>query len=123
MVYLISQDSKFCSGIPNSGSAETAAAFDKMVYGQSRQQIVSESNAMMDNLIASWNRCNGTVFQVYVERNELMYDKHILTDEGCRSIWSAVRGWLLRKHQNQLLQGLPLSCIEIALKTDGGSQS
>lgn len=56
-----------------------------------------------------------------IERADLMYDKHILTDEGCRSIWERGKkiGYCVNIKINYY-RGLPLSCIEeIALKVDG----
>lgn len=50
-----------------------------------------------------------------------MYDKHILTDEGCRSIWEHGRktGYCVNIKINYY-RGLPLCCIEeIALEVDG----
>jgi hypothetical protein len=50
-----------------------------------------------------------------------MYEKHILTDEGCRSVWERGKkvGYCVNIKINYY-RGLPLSCIEeIALKVDG----
>ena len=50
-----------------------------------------------------------------------MYDKHILTDEGCRSIWENGQktGFAVNITINYY-RGLPLCCVdEIALTVDG----
>jgi len=50
-----------------------------------------------------------------------MYDKHILTDEGCRSIWEHGKkvGYCVNLKINYY-RGLPLCCIdEITLEVDG----
>lgn len=50
-----------------------------------------------------------------------MYDKHILTDEGCRSVWENGRkiGYAVNLTINYY-RGLPLSCVdEITLEVDG----
>lgn len=50
-----------------------------------------------------------------------MYDTHILTDEGCRSIWEHGRkiGYCVNLKINYY-RGLPLCCIdEISLEVDG----
>lgn len=51
-----------------------------------------------------------------------MYDAHILTDEGCRSIWEHGKkvGYCVNITINYY-RGLPLCCIEeIELEVDGG---
>lgn len=50
-----------------------------------------------------------------------MYDQHILTDEGCRSVWENGRkvGFAVNLKINYY-RGLPLCCVdEIALEVDG----
>jgi len=50
-----------------------------------------------------------------------MYDQHILTDEGCRSIWENGRktGFAVNLKINYY-RGLPLCCVdEISLEVDG----
>ena len=50
-----------------------------------------------------------------------MYDKHILTDEGCRSVWENGRktGYALNLTINYY-RGLPLCCVDqISIEIDG----
>lgn len=50
-----------------------------------------------------------------------MYDTHILSDEGCRSVWERGRktGFCVNLKINYY-RGLPLSCVdEISLEVDG----
>ena len=50
-----------------------------------------------------------------------MYDQHILTDEGCRSVWEHGRktGFAVNLKINYY-RGLPLCCVdEIAIEVDG----
>ena len=50
-----------------------------------------------------------------------MYDKHILTERGCRSVWEHGKkiGWCLNITINYY-RGLPLCCVDqISLEVDG----